>query len=139
MSKRKTESIERFEDPWWLWAFRSKKAGSYPDHAERGGKWLIFVSENNAEVVWKKISDATIRGLLGSTAKMSTSAASAGKSGRVICVYTYDYEDSADVNRVRAALRELGVTGKIPYKADADTIAGRYAGKGVGNIGKRFE
>jgi len=49
---------------------------------------------------------------------------------RVICVYTYDWADEVDVRRIREELRRLGITWKIPYKADEDTIKGRY-GKGV--------
>jgi hypothetical protein len=36
-------------------------------------------------------------------------------------------------------LRGLGVTWKIPYKTDADTIAGKYARQGGSRISKRYE
>ena len=57
---------------------------------------------------------------------------------RVICVYTYDWTDEADVMRVRAELRELGFTAKISYKADSDTVAGNYAGAAKGRVGKYY-
>ncbi len=49
---------------------------------------------------------------------------------KVICVYTYDWTDEADVRRVRQELRALGITSKIPYKTDDDTNAGRYSSQG---------
>jgi hypothetical protein len=44
----------------------------------------------------------------------------------MICVFTYDWTDAEDVLRVRQALRDLGITKKLGYKADEDTRAGRY-------------
>jgi len=57
----------------------------------------------------------------------------------VICVYTYDWTDERDARRVRQELRHLGVTKKIPYKSDKDTLAGKYATRGQKPIGKYFE
>ena len=68
--------------------------------------------------------------------KPNPNAASA--QTKVICVYTYDVSDEQDCSRVSAALRDLGVTWKIPYKTDADTYAGRYSGDGV-RVSKRYE
>jgi hypothetical protein len=48
----------------------------------------------------------------------------------VICAYTHGVDDVADCRRVREALRKLGVKWKVPYKTDADTVAGRYATDG---------
>ncbi len=58
---------------------------------------------------------------------------------RVICVYTYDYADEADVRRVREELRALGFIDKLSYKADEDTLAGKYAQLGDRNISKYRE
>ena len=69
--------------------------------------------------------------------KPNPNAASADT--RVVCVYTYDVTDEADCMRVREALRNLGVTWKIPYKTDADTYAGNYATRGNVRISKRYE
>jgi len=55
----------------------------------------------------------------------------------VICVYTYSLDDLQDVRRVRQALRELGVTWKIPYKLNADI--GRYRIQGDTKISKLYE
>lgn len=60
-------------------------------------------------------------------------------STKVICVYTYDWTDQEDVMRIRQQLRDLGVTSKIPYKADEDTYAGRYRNRGNKRISKYYE
>lgn len=57
----------------------------------------------------------------------------------VICVYTYDYRDRGDVDRIRAALRDLGITWKIPYKTDAATRAGQYQVRGHTRISTYYE
>jgi len=57
----------------------------------------------------------------------------------VICVYTYDSDDVQDVKRVRASLRELGFVGRLSYKPDADTHAGRYKNRGHRGISKYLE
>lgn len=62
----------------------------------------------------------------------------AGNQTKLICVYTYDVADDEDCSRVRQALRDLGVTWKIPYKTDADTYAGKYSKDGI-RVSKRYE
>ena len=97
-----------------------------PEQAEgavrRPGKWLIFVSRSRVDALWNTIRRAVEKGRLGHAAKVSTALPnplSPDPKKHVICVYTADQENAADVHRVRAALRELGVSWKIPYKADA--------------------
>ncbi|MHB8146043.1 MAG: putative phosphothreonine lyase domain-containing protein [Vulcanimicrobiaceae bacterium] len=85
--------------------------------------------------------DATKDSLLGSSAKVATmkpNPNAASHLTRLICVYTYDVDDEGDCLRVRQVLRDLRVTWKIPYKADADTHAGRYSRNGV-RVSKRYE
>ncbi len=69
-----------------------------------------------------------MQGRLGHEAKVSTAANPPVKAGRphVVCVYTYDYDDRADVMRVREELRALGILREITYKADEDTLSLRY-------------
>jgi hypothetical protein len=47
--------------------------------------------------------------------------------------------DRQDVMRIRKVLRELGINSKIPYKADKDTYAGKYAKRGNQRISKYYE
>jgi hypothetical protein len=118
-------------DASWLWAYR--QTGTYPEHGRNGGKWLVFAPIDAINSVWCTIREATERGELGATSKVSTAKPNPNandKSEKVICVFTYDHTDEADVWRIREALRQLGITQTISYKADADTFDGRYAVKG---------
>lgn len=106
------------------------------------GKWLIFCPTTEVDPTWDLIRQATEGGLLGFASKVST--AHPGTIGhtsetRIICVYTYDYEDTTDVRRIRSALRDLGITQKIPYKADEDTLQGKYSAFGHKRISQFYE
>jgi len=128
-------------DEYWIYAER-KRRNSYPDHTERGGKWMLFIKRSEVDDWWSKIRIATQDGLLGSSAKVATmkpNPNAASPSTHVICVYTYDIEDEEDCTSVREALRALGVTWKIPYKTDADTYAGAYSKRGGVRVSKRYE
>ncbi len=108
------------------------------------GKWLIFVNKENVDKIWNKIKLATEEGSLGIEAKVSAAKPKSTNIGyekdkHVICVYTYDWTDEKDVKRVREELRKLGITSKIPYKTDEDTIKGKYTSKGHKRISKYYE
>ncbi|MEM2469116.1 MAG: DUF1917 domain-containing protein [Candidatus Jordarchaeales archaeon] len=124
---------------YWLYACRKK--GKYPEATKRSGKWLIFVPPEKVDELWERVRRAVEEGRLGDVAKVSTAKPrpSATDRSRVICVYTYDWTDRDDVMRIREELRKLGVTWKIPYKADQDTREGRYAKAGFKRISKYYE
>lgn len=106
------------------------------------GKWLIFIDRTQIDNIWVRIKKATEEGKLGDSAKVSTAKTnpnSTDPSKNVICVYTYDWTDKEDVMRVREELRQIGITWKIPYKSDLDTIRGKYRVKGDRRISKYFE
>lgn len=127
-------------DDYWIYSERRDR-DSYPQHGGRGGKWMLFIKNADIDAWWLKIKAATETGLLGGSAKVATmkpNPNAASPDTKVICVYTYDVEDELDCTRVRQALRDLGVTWKIPYKTDADTYAGKYAKDGE-RISKRYE
>jgi len=123
---------------YWLYAFRKK--GKYPRPTKRSGKWLIFVKPENVDEVWRKIKKATENGKLGNCSKVATARPStlAKSRAKVICVYTYDWKDEKDVMRIRGELRKLGITNKIPYKADIDTLKGKYKTTSSGRISKYY-
>jgi len=120
------------------WIYAVRKPGNYPAKTERSGKWVIFLSAQAVDRYWKIIKEAVEQGQLGEQAKVSTRSPASmppevrrkkeerGDTRFVICVYTYDYADEADVMRVRQVLKELGIQREIIYKADADTRAGSY-------------
>jgi hypothetical protein len=119
----------------WITAYQKK--GNFPEITENTGKWLVFVSLSEVDRWWKKIKFATEQGRLGYASKVSTVKPSpfcADPSKKVICIYTYDYNDKKDVMRVREQLRRIGIVDKIPYKTDNATIAGKYSVKGNKHI-----
>lgn len=126
-------------DEYWLFAQRG--TSGYPSPTDRSGKWLVFVRSNEVDEVWAKIVLALNSGKLGEQAKVSTARPnpnSANPDKRVICVYTYDADDTDDVMRVRATLRELGFEAPIAYKPDTATSAGHYEVRGSKRISKYY-
>ena len=136
----KRELPSRANKEYWIYAYR--KAGSYPEHTDRGGKWLIFAPTESVDEIWERISLAVERGELGESAKVSTAKPNpdaADPSKHVICVYTYDSDDAADVRRIRAVLRGLGMRHRIPYKTDRATERGEYRKAGHKRVSKYYE
>jgi len=108
--------------------------GSAPEaiEDENAGKWLIFQEPDLVDASWKKVRDATVIGMLGISAKVSTAKPNPDSrdNRKVIYIYTKDWSDEADVMRAREKLRELGFTDRIGYKRNIETFAGEYAKKG---------
>ncbi len=134
----------RETDAFWIDAFRlhASRRGRTIRKAASGGKWMIFVPRARIDDLWATIRKATEEGYLGDHAKVSTARPnpnSADPSKHVICVYTDDAEDEADIREVRQALRDLGVSWKIPYKSDAATRAGKYQVRGNTRIASFYE
>ena len=109
----------------WLWA-------SLP-HARPGrhtGKWLLFPPAMAVDATWAHVRALLAAGHLGVLAKASR--AEPGGSRHVICIYTQDHTDVADVARVLLALRTRPPPGHdgrglLSYKTDDDTRAGVYS------------
>jgi hypothetical protein len=111
-------------DSLWLAVLGPVSAGAYSAWT---GKWLLWVPAEEVDERWPAIAGATVVGFLGIAAKVSTAAHPRNASGEhVICVYTADCQDHADVARVLAMLRYLGYRGRLSYKEDGMTYAGRY-------------
>lgn len=124
------------------WLFAKRKAGGYPAHTMKGGKWLIFTDIKYLDSVWAKIKKATEEGKLGEESKVSTAKQNpkaGNKSKKVICVYTYDHTDKEDVMRIREVLRTLGIRHKIPYKTDFATDRNEYQITGHRGISVYYE
>lgn len=119
-----------------------RKIGEYPEPAFNSGKWLIFVSIYNLDRIWSKIKTATEQGRLGAESKAATAKKNPlgqNSNVKVIRVYTYDWKDEQDVKKIREELRLLGIIRKIAYKADEDTIEGKYRSTGHQNLSKYYE
>lgn len=92
------------------------------------GKWLVYVSADQIDDVWQTIASATLKGELGVDAKVATARQASSAGGEyVICVYTENYLNMEDVQRVRDKLRELGFTQRLYYKPDIYTYLGIYS------------
>lgn len=104
---------------------------------DRSGKWLIYQPKEGLDTVWTKIAKASEDGLLGIGAKTSTAKPNPNSPSPklgVICVYTYDADDVADVKRVLVQLRALGCNGRLNYKEDEQTNLGNYAQDDSGGV-----
>ena len=124
-----------------FWISARNKVGKQR-RSRNPGKWLIFISKKEIDIIWKNIKGATESGLLGESSKVSTAKSNPNSSNEkqgVICVYTYDSEDKTDVMRVREELRKLGIMQKIPYKTDKKTNEGKYIVKGDNAISEYYE
>lgn len=135
-------SIQPSEETRLPWVAAQRRQGEYPDDTANSGKWLVFVRSSEVDEVWQRIKTATEEGRLGNRAKAATAAPNRlarNPNRKVICVYTYDWTDEQDVRRVRQELGKLGITWKIAYKADQDTLQGKYLQTGHKNISKYYE
>ncbi|PHH54452.1 UPF0696 protein C11orf68 -like protein [Ceratocystis fimbriata CBS 114723] len=103
----------------------------------RSGKWMLFAESESIDKFWKIIAQATIDDALGVAAKVQLSPESdpvQGRTERLICIYTRNFFDQEDVERVLAKLRELKVTPMKPiyYKPDIFTYLGIVPGNKYG-------
>jgi hypothetical protein len=93
-------------------------------HDLTSGKWLLFPKPDDLPRVSRQVAEATADGKLGPTSKVATWDPDFMTKPRVICVYTKDFSDLADVKRVLCALHDLGIVNRgaaIHYKCDAYT------------------
>ena len=116
-------------DP-WIYA-RGTGEGCHEDGQTYVGKWLVFVAPAEVDRVWAAIQGATEVDRLGVAAKVSTKHQVGHESNHhVICVYTRDFRDEADVERVLEGLRGIGIEGRLFYKTDQATLSGIYSSGG---------
>lgn len=125
------------------WLYAQNKIDNYKKAiSDLSGKWLVFVNKDQVDQIWRSIKEATELGKLGDSSKVATDRSNPNAKNtnqKVICVYTYDWTDEEDVKRIREELRNLGITLKIPYKADKNTLEGKYANRGNKRISKYYE
>ncbi|EGR48871.1 uncharacterized protein TRIREDRAFT_22168 [Trichoderma reesei QM6a] len=99
----------------------------------RTGKWMLFCPTTEVNEVWEIVAKATANNELGIAAKVAPrSPLEDPRKDRLLCVYTADFTDMADVGRVLQKLRELKLVearGRpIYYKPDAFTYIGISSG-----------
>lgn len=93
------------------WIESKAPEGSYPALTPRTGEWRISTTVEAVDALWLKIKAATEAGQLGYKAKVSTKPVEGQTQAneRIICVRSYDADDSADLERLRQALLALGL------------------------------
>lgn len=106
------------------WLYAACDAWWYPEDTPRSGKWLVFLPDERIDTFWFRVRFSLSMWRLGRTAKVTTGRK--GEKEHVVCVYTYDYADVADVMRIRQELRNLSITYRIPYKSNEQTHQGLY-------------
>ncbi len=87
----------------------------------RAGKWIIRTTVDQVDRLWQTIKAATEAGQLGYKAKVSTSPGKdqAKSDARLIHVRVADSDNTAEVERVREALRGLGIdSDMMTYQPD---------------------
>jgi hypothetical protein len=90
------------------------------------GKWLIERPPAAVNDLWEGVVDDVAAGRFWD-AKVSTRAGreAFGETDHAVLVFTPNYFDRADVDRVRRRLREVhGVTEEVRYRPDAYTLDG---------------
>lgn len=73
------------------------------------GKWMIFCPVHSVNDTWDLVAKATANNELGIAAKVAPRSAVDQRTERLICVYTADFSDMTDVQRVAAKLKQLGL------------------------------
>lgn len=91
-----------------------------PQPTPRAGALVINTTVDEVDALWEQVKAATVRGELGYKAKVSTSPGrdQNRSDARLIHVRVADVNDKAAVDRVRAALAGLGITGEVPLLPD---------------------
>src|SRR5258706_13268943 len=96
------EDVNTFIPPtqvYGAWLYAACDHLWYPEDTERSGKWLIFLSNEAVDRYWLLVQLSLAMWRLGREAKVTTGIKKL--RNHVICVYTYDYNDVADVMRIR--------------------------------------
>lgn len=99
--------------------------GQVFESTRHSGKWLIPKGGDAVDGAWINVLGLVSAGAL-LCAKVSTrqSRLLGGYPEHVICVYTRDWRDRADVMEVREVLRAAGFAERLRYKRDLDTYRG---------------
>lgn len=88
------------------------------------GKWCMKFDEKAIDEAWGRIEALVDAGKIRA-AIVSTvwSSRAQGFDTQVICVFTDDWRDYADVKRVREVLSQEGFLVTMGYKRDIDTVS----------------
>jgi hypothetical protein len=87
---------------------------------------MLFIPEEECGRVWKNVCHAVSENRLGVAAKIAIKSSGGDDSARLICIYTKDFDDKSDLQRVLLELQKMGLLPQdtrrsIYYKCDAYT------------------
>lgn len=85
---------------------------------------ILYPHSAEIDAAWESVAKAVVSGSLGHCAKVST--CDPKKPTHVICVYTEDFTNEAEVRAAEWKLRELGIKINMHYKPDVYTTLGIY-------------
>ena len=102
------------------WIESKRKEGDYPALTPNAGEWRVKLNVTNVDALWEQVKQATEKGKLGYKSKVSTrpAASQTHPDERLLCVRTYNADDSADVERVKTALIDMGLNEELIYNRD---------------------
>jgi hypothetical protein len=110
------------------WLYRANDF--YFHSTSRTGKWIIEVPLDKLDETWAKVDEALMNFQLGPAAKASTamenSTQAQSHKNKIIVVYVNDYVVEEHTLTVLKGLRDIGITGKLKFKRDAETFSGTY-------------
>lgn len=93
---------------------------------EKTGKWCIVRPASEIDALWAQVRQAVLDGHFRAALVSTPSQAASLGDTYVICAFTSDWKDQAEVNAARDVLRGFGVTESIGYKRDVETVRGVY-------------
>lgn len=104
------------------WIETKPTRGDVKAPTPRSGQWVIATDTDHVEAIWATVKAATEAGELGYKSKVATAPRSDryARDSRLIAIRTYDADDTADVERVRAKLVALGITAPMTYNRDRE-------------------
>ena len=104
----------------WVW---SRQNPPLNFDTNRSGKWMLFPRCAGAVAAWHIVAQAGADGQIW----LAKIAPRASRGSHLICVYTPDFTDQADVETVALRLADLGLVERsMYYKPDIFTYAGIY-------------
>lgn len=113
-------------DYYWIYAdnLTLPRPRNYPQ--DKIGKWMFFVEPQKVNEVWEIIKNKTEEGFLGINAKVATAKSSPKKTGNqhLVCIYTQDYENIEDIQKIATNIRSLNPQYDLFYKTNQATVKG---------------
>lgn len=93
---------------------------------DQTGKWCVVRNASDIDALWAQVRQAVRDGKFRAALVSSPRQAATHGNTYVICAFTRDWQDKADVDAAREVLRNFGVTEELGYKRDVDTVNGVY-------------